>query len=280
MNVRVLIENSLCQNPVKGIKTQHGLSLYIEALGKKILFDVGKTDLFIKNAERMDIRLEEVDYLVISHGHSDHGGGLEYFLQINDRAQVYMHQQAADRYYTKIFGILPYYIGLSQKTLSQNKERIHFLGEDREIFEGISILENIPGDFPRPSGNNSLYVKGPRHLIHDDFRHELILVIKEEDGTSVFTGCSHSGLINMVKRVQNAYPLEKIKAVLGGFHLYNPVTKKDEDGAYVDLLTAELDYIDAYFYTGHCTGEKSFNRMKAVLKDKVEPMNTGDLLKI
>lgn len=81
---------TLVENCVYGRKLQaeHGLSLYIEIQGNRILFDTGASDLFIRNARLLHIDLQKVDYLILSHGHSDHTGGLRYFLELNTQATV------------------------------------------------------------------------------------------------------------------------------------------------------------------------------------------------
>lgn len=81
---------TLVENCVYGRKLQaeHGLSLYIEIQGNRILFDTGASDLFIRNARLLRIDLQKVDYLILSHGHSDHTGGLRYFLELNTQATV------------------------------------------------------------------------------------------------------------------------------------------------------------------------------------------------
>ena len=72
---------------------EHGLSIYAETEKHKLLFDVGTTDLFIKNAKALGIDLSQVDTVVISHGHNDHGGGLDAFLAINDHAVIYLQRR-------------------------------------------------------------------------------------------------------------------------------------------------------------------------------------------
>jgi len=80
MIIKTLVENTALS---KNFGSEHGLSLYIEANSHKILFDVGASELFLENAKKLNVDISEVDYLIISHGHYDHGGGLRAFLREN-----------------------------------------------------------------------------------------------------------------------------------------------------------------------------------------------------
>ena len=91
MKISVLCENTSKQ---PNIASEHGLSLFIETEKHNILFDMGQTDLFAKNAREMNIDLKIVDIAILSHGHYDHGGGLKTFLSINDKAKVYINRDA------------------------------------------------------------------------------------------------------------------------------------------------------------------------------------------
>ena len=84
----------------KGIGCEHGLSLYIETKEKKILFDTGASDLFLENAQKLGVDINDIDYAVLSHGHYDHGGGLKRFLEVNSTAEVIMKREAFEKYYT------------------------------------------------------------------------------------------------------------------------------------------------------------------------------------
>ncbi|MDD2234946.1 MAG: MBL fold metallo-hydrolase [Desulfitobacteriaceae bacterium] len=88
MLIKTLVENISIS---KDFGNEHGLSLYIETKKHKILFDVGASELFLQNAKKLDVNITDVDILVISHGHYDHGGGLKVFLQENSAATVYLH---------------------------------------------------------------------------------------------------------------------------------------------------------------------------------------------
>ena len=83
MKWTVLSDNRSCDSR---LSTEHGLSILLEAEQHRILLDTGASDVFIRNAELLDIDLCDVDYVFISHGHSDHAGGLQYFLEHNRQA--------------------------------------------------------------------------------------------------------------------------------------------------------------------------------------------------
>lgn len=281
MKVTVLVENNLCDSGnVKNLKAVHGICLYIETGDNKILFDVGPDKTFAGNAEKMGIDISEVDTVIISHGHTDHGGGLEHFFKINSTAEVYMHRIATEKLYSVILGKLPIPIGLNSKVLDRNSSRIHLLDTDTTVNSSMSIFEEISSDFPRSSTNSNLYRKTGKELLPDDFRHELVLKIEEKGQTFVFTGCSHSGIVNMINRVGKEIGNSKIKAVFGGFHLFSPMRKLGAATEYLTALSKELDSLNTTLYTGHCTGEENFNFIKKELGDRLRHMNTGLVVEI
>ena len=84
------------------LSTEHGLSILLQTQRHKILLDTGASDVFIKNAEQLGIDLCDVDYVFISHGHSDHAGGLRYFLEHNQKAKVIVSPNAmSGTFYSK-----------------------------------------------------------------------------------------------------------------------------------------------------------------------------------
>ena len=85
-----MIIKTLCENTSvnEDIKAEHGLSFYLELNnGRKLMIDTGQTDLFYENAEKMGVDVSDVECLVISHGHYDHVGGLNKFLEVNKKAR-------------------------------------------------------------------------------------------------------------------------------------------------------------------------------------------------
>jgi 7,8-dihydropterin-6-yl-methyl-4-(beta-D-ribofuranosyl)aminobenzene 5'-phosphate synthase len=279
MKITVLAENSVCKSASLNLKAENGLSLFIEFDKRKILFDTGQSDIFIHNAQEMGIDLAQVDYLIISHGHFDHGGGLKHFQKINKKARVFLHIDAAKKYYARIFGFIPYYVGLDQKLLSQNS-RVYFIDEDTQIEDKIILLEGFTEVFPQPAANRALFEKTKNRFVPDRFNHEMAMLLIENDEAVLFSGCSHSGIINIIEEVKLFSKTMKIKATFGGFHIYNPLSRKNESEDYIVELTAALGETDPVFYTGHCTGEKNFLQIREWMGRRIQTINTGDVIEV
>jgi 7,8-dihydropterin-6-yl-methyl-4-(beta-D-ribofuranosyl)aminobenzene 5'-phosphate synthase len=279
MKITVLAENSVCKANPGNLKSEHGLSLFIEFSERKILFDTGQSDMFIRNAEKLGIDLSQVDYLVISHGHFDHGGGLKHFLRINKKAKIFLHINASHKFYTRILGFIPYYVGLDQKIIVQNS-RLYFIEEDTQIENNIILLEGFPEVFPQPESNKSLFKKTNNRFIADKFNHELAMLLIENDEIVLFSGCSHSGIYNILEEVKLFSKKMRIKATFGGFHINNPISNKNESPEYIKELTKALGETDQLFYTGHCTGEINFRFIKYRLGRKIQTMNTGEIIEV
>ena len=134
MKIISLIENT---TELDFMKVEHGLSLYIETEKCKILFDMGQTDLFYENAKALGVELCDVDIAVLSHGHYDHGGGLRKFLEINDRAPVYIHKDAFLPHYNGT----EKYIGLD--TCLKDSTRIVFTSDQHIINGELELFQKI-----------------------------------------------------------------------------------------------------------------------------------------
>lgn len=254
------------------LTAKHGLSLYIEVNGKKIIFDTGPDDTFIKNANKLGISVKEVDYLIISHGHIDHGGGLKAFLEVNQDAKIIVSKKAYGMFYTKILGLLKIYIGLKDKPQSS---RVIF-SEDLEEVEGVGkLISRVNGELCPSSINKSLYMEEDRVLKLDNFKHEISLLINEEGKTILISGCSHKGIINILEAIletEESLP----NVVFGGMHLCNPITKKTESDAYIMNMSKLLErYRIDKIYTYHCTGKYPYEKMKEILGDRLVHISTG-----
>ncbi len=278
MKVITLLENT--SQPGSALIAKHGLSLYIETEDKKLLFDTGPDASFLQNSQSLGVDLTTVDIAVISHSHYDHGGGLEDFLKINQKAQVYLSPYAKGEYYARRAGDQMVYIGLNHEVLERYQNRIHYIDKNIVISPGITLLPNTEHSTFKPSA--ILYKKWEGVLVEDTYDHELIMVIQEKNPAGkeilhVFTGCSHNGVINMVLSVKKDFPDHEIQTLIGGFHLMNTTTggmKEDEAtvlGIAISLLKSDINAI----YTGHCTGLEALRILEQVLEDKISCLTTG-----
>ena len=273
VKIVVLLENTTESSK---LKCKHGLSLYAETEKHKILFDMGPNDLFLKNAEALGVNIADIDIAVISHGHVDHCGGLKYFLEKNQKAKIYIRPQALEAHYVKVLGI-PFYAGIDRALLPT--DRFVFTDDIHVIDDEIMLFSNVAGQFPLPESDGNLFVKRNGSMVPDDFCHEQNLIITSGDNRVLICGCAHAGIVNIARRAKSLVGNDP-KAVIGGFHLYEPTTKRYESDSYIDSVAAALAEIKSSYYTCHCTGEKAYEKMKARLGARLTYLRTGAKIQI
>ena len=247
------------------LTTEHGLSILLHTDRLMILLDTGASDVFIRNAEQLGIDLSAVDYVFISHGHSDHAGGLRYFLEHNQKARVIVSPDAMSGKFFSKRGNLH---SITIEWPDIDEDRLVLIDQTCGIREGLYVIAHIPQTHPMPKGNRNLYVQDAAgDYIHDDFRHELALYV---DGL-LFTGCAHSGLENIL----SACPWP-VHTVVGGFHLLDGQETDDEIKALAQRLKAKCP--ETQFYTSHCTGDNVFEVMKDVMGEQLQSFRCGTII--
>ena len=244
------------------LEIEHGLSILLETDKHCILLDTGASDVFIRNAEKMGIDLRTVDYVFISHGHSDHAGGLQYIVGRDRKAKVLVSPDAmSGKFYSKRGNLH----SITAEWPKIDDDRLALIDQTCTIAEGIHAIAHIPQNHPMPKGNQNLYVQNTAgNYIHDDFRHELALYV---DGL-LFTGCAHSGLENILAACP--WPAH---TVVGGFHLLDAMETEEELTVLAQRLKAK--YPETLFYTSHCTGDKVFATLKTIMGEHLHAFSCG-----
>jgi 7,8-dihydropterin-6-yl-methyl-4-(beta-D-ribofuranosyl)aminobenzene 5'-phosphate synthase len=271
MLIKTLVENTSIS---KDFGSEHGLSLYIETKKHKILFDVGASELFLQNAKKLDVNIADVDFLVISHGHYDHGGGLKIFLQGNSKAKVYLHQQAFDKHYALRSVGKPELIGLDEN-LKQNRQ-IAFTSDDHSIDKGLWLFSNITQKEPRLKSNSGLLTEHNGQTMDDTFTHEQNLVIEEDGKILLITGCAHNGIVNILEHFHDLKG-RMPDYVIGGFHLSSR-SGGNESFETINRIGKYLIDTKAKYFTCHCTGLDPYNRLKAIMGESIEYLSAGSVI--
>jgi len=206
MKISVLTDN----NPGPHTPAEHGLSYFIEYDGIRLLFDTGQSDMFLKNAGLMNIDLATPDIIVLSHGHFDHGNGLDFL----DGGHLICHPGCFVKRYRKSDMS---YIGLkmSRNELAEKFE-IHSSSEPVKVTEKIFFLGEIPRLTVFESRTTPFVFEDTMpDFVLDDSAIALIL----PEGLFIITGCGHSGLVNTVEHAKKVTGITKLFGVMGGFHL-------------------------------------------------------------
>lgn len=264
MIITALVENTAAGDYL----TEHGLSLYVETGNRKILFDTGQSDFFLRNAKKLEVDLSKVDFVVISHGHYDHGGGIKNFLSINNEAIVYINEYALEPHYSlsgKNIGIDPDLKDHRQVILTTDH---HDISPELEIFTGNKNAR------PFRSESSGLVVMRGGEMVPEDFIHEQYLLIKEEDKKTLITGCSHKGILNIMHWMKDSPP----DVVIGGFHLMHSDFSQESRNELDDLASALAEYKTVY-YTCHCTGVSQYEYLKTRMNESLHYISTGQELK-
>jgi 7,8-dihydropterin-6-yl-methyl-4-(beta-D-ribofuranosyl)aminobenzene 5'-phosphate synthase len=273
MKITSLMDNE-CS--IDGLLKQHGLSLLIESKGKKILFDTGADSGFIRNAETLNIDLSDVDVCVLSHGHYDHGGGLNAFFKINDKSLAYMSALASNDH----VALRPNgeYESIGINISRAYLDRLVFVDKELKLDNGL-IFSEVWGYFPLPIGNRSLFKEKGGAYVLDDFAHEQHLVVEEDGKFVLFAGCAHRGILNVLTYLKDKYGI-LCDVVVGGFHLHNKVTNTYENPQVLDTLAKELMNTFSKFYTCHCTGIPAYSYLKVIMKDQIDYLSTGVTIEV
>lgn len=262
MRIVSLVENT----PTGNVTGAHGLSLYVETARHRLLFDVGPDDTLFANAKQLQVDLTQVDTVIISHGHYDHGGALGSFLKLNPRAQVYVQRQAFQQHESRT---QPPYRNIGLDPALMTHPQVHLLDGDQQIDEELFLFTVPDATLCLSEANGNLYENGQP----DPFHHEQNLLIRDGGGV-LLMGCGHCGVVNILRKAQSLAPA----VCIGGFHLYSPSRGETVRQSLLEEIAAHLrSWPSLRFYTCHCTGEEALGFL-ARRVPQLRPFHCGESL--
>jgi len=222
---------------------ESGLCYYIEDDGHKILFDTGLTDLFLRNAKVQGVDLDQVDTIILSHGHYDHCGGLKYFFDRKRPVRVICHPETFVKRVRDGLDMGP------SLSLEEMQERCELIMTDKpyQVTSHITFLGTIPRKLEWEGKKNVGQLVVGDKLLPDYINDDSAAIYKDEYGVFVISGCAHSGICNVIGQVRSVFPGQKIAGVLGGFHLRQV---NDQSRAAVAWLKEQQIPL---WYPCHCT---------------------------
>lgn len=287
VKVTTLIENSNLSNPE--LTPEHGISMYIETEEGNILFDTGKSDNYIENAKKLGIDMKKTNYMVLSHAHYDHCGGVkgliekvkpedltlyirDNFFKYNDK---YHYQEKPGPKLDFTDGTPGYtFIGIDfdEKYLNEKNVKVEYIDVDElKLTDQVSIFSNF-GKSEKEKLNPAMKVKVDGEYKLDEFVEEVAIAIDTNNGIVILTGCSHTGIMNIVDTIHEKTGKD-IYAVIGGTHLIEADDARTEETIkhFKELGIQKIGL-------SHCTGEKAVNIFEQMAPDISFVNSTGTVL--
>lgn len=271
----------LAENTAQGhLIAEHGFSVLIEnESGDRVLFDTGQGMALEYNSPRMGIDLTEIDNLLISHGHYDHTGGIDYLADIprnGRKLRIHMHPSVLEQKMIRREPMVYDYIGIPCNPAILNGRSISAVMSTNpvEVVPGVTLTGEVPRDneFERVPDSFCRVTPGDNGFVRDELLDDQSVILDIHDGFVLLCACCHSGVINTINHARSISG-KKPLAVVGGLHLV---------GADDSRIQATIDALDQIgvrrFFLGHCTGRAALRAFEDAFGDGVASLRVGDRL--
>ena len=269
----VLVENTVSQ---EGLRAEHGFSVCLETPRGNVLWDTGQSPLFIGNARKMGIPIENVSCIALSHGHYDHTGGLSAILMLNPRIKVYGHPDIFIQRFTRnrsnVHSERPIGSPIVKEIVQAKCQSLELNRQPVEIIPGVFLTGEIPRktQCEDTGGNFFLNVEC---TVPDPIIDDQALYFETSHGIAVLLGCAHAGVINTLNYVAKLIGKNQIYTVLGGMHLFQASDERLEETAHA-LEKYDVQMIGPC----HCTGERAKTFFRSLFPERMIDCATGSRL--
>lgn len=263
LSITVLMDNRSLNAQ---LKTEHGLSLWIEADGFTILFDTGQSDKLIHNANELGVNLSSADAMILSHGHYDHTGGICNLLQNNRSTTIYGHSEILKPRFRRLSDGSMKSLGMPNDAvilLKNINERMHWINGPCTINNSIGISGPVPRktDFEDTGGP---FFNDRNGLDEDLITDDLSLWFETKLGVVIVCGCCHSGIINTIRYINILNRYKQMHSIIGGLHLQGASDKR-LNKTIESLQSCQLKKMVPL----HCTGDNVTGLLQQRLGDMV-----------
>jgi 7,8-dihydropterin-6-yl-methyl-4-(beta-D-ribofuranosyl)aminobenzene 5'-phosphate synthase len=270
--VTVLLDN---ESVGHGLRTEHGLSLWVEAGERHLLIDAGETPAFAGNAAQLGVDLSAADAIALSHGHYDHAGGLPAALEAAPRATVFVHPAALLPRFSRERRKRPEPIGMpaaSREALMKAAGRIVWTDAPAELIPGVWSTGTVPRDEAREPGDPGFFFDASCTM-PDPVPDDQSFWIDTPDGLWVILGCAHSGVLATLEHIDRLTGSRPLAKLVGGTHLMYA------DAARVTLVADELvRRAPLTLAPCHCTGRAAAASLGRALPDAIMPVGAGAVI--
>jgi 7,8-dihydropterin-6-yl-methyl-4-(beta-D-ribofuranosyl)aminobenzene 5'-phosphate synthase len=292
VRIRVLIDNA---KGATGLQAQWGLSLWVETPDARVLLDCGGSGAYLQNARRLRVPVETADAFVLSHGHFDHGGGIDELLDAAPSASLVLHPGAlVPRYSLRRSGKADH-VGLPDRSLAALRaapERSTWALAPLEVAPGVWASGPVPRREPLEQAERTFFLDAAC-TVRDRVVDDQAMWIETPAGLVVICGCAHSGVMNTIRHVREtvagrvnasahhpvvpvaADGLPSVRALLGGLHLLHAGKERLQATAdYLGTLDLEL------CAPCHCSGKRATTLLGRRLPQAFVEIMTGRELQL
>lgn len=267
--ITILCENTV--GPISGTLGEHGFAALVEGDGVCILFDTGMGAALLHNALRMNRDLQQVDRVVLSHGHFDHTGGLLPLLRNCGKKNVFAHPAVfSGRYRVKDSGeSMAIGIPYDEKYLRGIGAGFDLDDRFRQIAPDLFLSGEVPRKNLFEQGDRGMF-RDPKGCEPDLLEDDQSLVFRTAKGLVLLLGCCHAGVVNTIEHARQKTGEERVCAVVGGTHL-GFCSPEQTEATVTALRGLSISRIAA----GHCTGFFASARLQREFPGVFQPANVG-----